>query len=77
MAETKIISAFPNPGTGLFQLSYGEPINGHASITNPTGQSSQILIEDNCFDISELPAGLYLLSIQTASENLISRVILH
>ena len=63
----------PNPSTGIFKISTAE-IFDKIEVTNIIGRSfNAIQINDNQYSISELPSGLYIVSLIKDGKKLGSR----
>lgn len=68
---------FPNPGTGIFTLSDIPVESKHIRILNAQGQTKkEILAESSEIDLSDLPAGVYHIVIQTAKKSYSKKLII-
>lgn len=70
-ATTASFKLSPNPVSGAFTLSFGEPTTANISLADITGQTLHVWQSDNKiaeqYDISQYAAGLYLVRIETAN----------
>lgn len=55
---------YPNPSTGLINLSFGKPVNGQITVSNVMGQmllTESVHGESSTLDLSSFSAGIYFL----------------
>jgi hypothetical protein len=75
IADTKTISIFPNPANTEINIVLPSNENAQIEISNALGQ---IIIKEqnkNKFDISNLPSGLYFVSVNQGEQNYTQRII--
>lgn len=74
-----LLSVYPNPTKGIFQLSYpdGNKPSGSISVYNLFGELIyQNEDNDSLIDLSERNEGIYLLYLQQGSESIIKKIVL-
>lgn len=73
------VSAFPNPFSSIFYLTFGKNGDYHVKIQDITGKTMFSQKSDGnsliMFDLHSLPAGIYLVHISGETENSVLRVI--
>ncbi len=71
------VAIFPNPTDGKLTVRFGEAMEGELILRDYTGKTvlTQVLKQDNQVDIYELPNGLYIMEIKTASGIYVERVV--
>jgi hypothetical protein len=79
---SKSISAYPNPAQNQVQFSFDSPvINGTITVINSTGQilsvTKNVYGPSFSFDISDLPAGAYVIRAEDHSQRYSGRFIKH
>ena len=75
--ETTAVALYPNPSSGLFQLT-GDAFGAKSTVIIWDSKGQTILqraLGDGFFDISSLPAGVYFLKIQHADNHRIMQFI--
>lgn len=63
--ETHQIRIFPNPSNGVFQIEGFDQMMMEGKIYDSRGQLTSCTIQNNFLDLSHLPAGIYILTLQT------------
>lgn len=80
LPEKPEVAISPNPGSGVFRISLPARIaDAHIRVLSASGQL--ILAENRSFpaslDLSEMPPGLYIVSVHTSTEYFTGKLILH
>jgi hypothetical protein len=68
------LETYPNPATGIMHVRFNEGYLGTLTLTDVTGKlisraQIQAAMKDYTMDLSGLPAGMYILSMRTASSS--------
>ncbi|MBV5342981.1 T9SS type A sorting domain-containing protein, partial [bacterium] len=67
-----LVKVYPNPSHGLFYISNFDAVNSSWTLTGLNGtiyRNSEVNLSSSIIDITDLPNGIYLLNIRSASEN--------
>jgi spore coat protein CotH len=64
---TVSLDIYPNPNSGLFNLNSTKPINS-LQVHGINGQEMDFIFSNQVVDVSNLPAGVYLLTVQIGEE---------
>ncbi len=75
ITDTKEISIYPNPSTGIFYLRLPSELNYEIEVFNVTGQKIIVNPFSDIIDLSMYRNGLYIIKIKTNSEFLIYKII--
>ena len=69
VAEQGKVSCYPNPARDVLSLDLGNEMLLHATAVSILGQATTVAVGIDWVDISPLPAGTYLLEVETARHN--------
>lgn len=72
--NTKTVTLYPNPVTDFLQIDSQNKIKS-AKAFDLTGKRKEIMLEGNKIDVRNLPAGEYLLTIETDGKNITEKFI--
>lgn len=76
-SDEEVINLYPNPTTGIFVINSPE---GQLEIINSYGQLMRIYLltrNENTFDLSDLPNGIYILKLNTGKSSFTEKIILN
>jgi parallel beta-helix repeat protein len=84
-AMAKYVNVYPNPNSGKFNVSINMPKAEQVkiTITNLVGQQIAVVTEGMIsadiltVDLSMQPSGVYMLNIQTATQNVVKRIVIN
>ena len=69
VAEPVNVSCYPNPASDVLNLDIGNEILLKATAVSLLGQATPVAVGIHWVDISPLPAGTYILEVETARHN--------
>lgn len=71
-SNSSLVKVYPNPAHGLFYISNFDAVNSSWTLSGLNGtiyRNSEVNLSSSIIDITDLPNGIYLLNIRSASEN--------